>query len=113
MELLRILFDPLSHNTFIERSVQFEEQLMEETEFAKGECSHPPLQYDVSYDFIYDIFYIAEDDDSYHVSPICPKWDGKTIETVWDLAINPLYPRKTISQFHTTFSACEVNLSEK
>ena len=44
------LFYPSSHNTFIERSVQFKEELMQEVELAQGECSHPPLHDDVSDD---------------------------------------------------------------
>ena len=109
------LFDPSSQNTLIERSVQFEEELMEETEFAQGGCSHPPLQDDVSDDYISDIFYsnIYEYDDSYHGSPIHPKWDEKTIEVARDLAGNPLDPRKTRSQFHTAFSTREVNIAYK
>ena len=89
---------------------------MEETEFAQGECSHPPLQDDVSDYYLYDISDIYDYDifeyyDSYHVSPIQPKWDEKTIEAAGDLTINPLDPRKTISQFHIAFSASEVVLS--
>ena len=42
------LFDPSSHKTFIERSVQFKEDIMQETELAHRECSHPPLHDDVS-----------------------------------------------------------------
>ena len=42
------LFDPSSQKTFIERSVQFEEDLMQETELDHGECSHPPLHDDVN-----------------------------------------------------------------
>ena len=44
------LFDPSSQNKFIERSVQIEEELMQEVELAHGECSHPPLHDDVSDD---------------------------------------------------------------
>ena len=76
---------------------------MEDTRFAQGECSHPPLQDDVSDEYIsyiYD-FYIVEYDDSYHGSPIRPKWAEKNIEAVVDLAGNQLDPKKTISQFHT------------
>ena len=84
---------------------------MEETEFAQGECSHPPLQDDVSNETLSDFsdYYISEyydDMNSYHVSPICPKWAEKTIEAARDLAGNPLDLRKTISQFHNALSAC-------
>ena len=50
---------------------------------------------------------------SYHDSPIHPKWADKTLEAVGNRASNPLDPRKTRSQFHTAFSACEVNINEK
>ena len=50
------LFYPSSQNTFIERSVQFEEELVQEVELAHGECSHPPLQDDVSDKNIYDFY---------------------------------------------------------
>ena len=52
------LFDPSSHKTFIERIVQFEEELMQETELVKGECSHPPLNDDVSDDYFYDFLLV-------------------------------------------------------
>ena len=42
------LFDLSSHKTFIERSVQFEEEPMQEVELREGDCSHPPLNDDVS-----------------------------------------------------------------
>ena len=43
-------------------------------------------------------------------SPIRPNWVDKTIQAVGDLVGDPLDSRKTISQFHTTSFACEVNL---
>ena len=39
-----ILLYPSSQNTFIERSVQFEQEIMLELELAPRECSNPPLQ---------------------------------------------------------------------
>ena len=42
------IFYPTSKNKFIERSVQFKEELMQEVELAHGECSLPPLHDDVS-----------------------------------------------------------------
>ena len=65
------LFNPSSQKTFIERSVQFEEESMQEIELVKGECSHPPLHDDVSDDYLfyfsdYDIEYYVYDMHSYH-----------------------------------------------
>ena len=48
------LFNPSSQKSFIERSVQFEEEPMQEIELAQGECSNPPLHDDVSVDYSYD-----------------------------------------------------------
>ena len=50
-------FYPSSQKTFIERSVQFEEEPMQEIELVKGDCSHPPLNDDVSDDYLYDLYY--------------------------------------------------------
>ena len=44
------IFDPSSDKIFIERSVQFEEEPMQEIKLAQGDCSHPPLHDDVSDD---------------------------------------------------------------
>ena len=49
------IFYTSSQNTFIERSVQFEEELKTELELALGECSSPPHQDDASDDYIYEI----------------------------------------------------------
>ena len=46
------LFDPSSQKTFIEISVQFEEDPMQEIELVKGDFSHPPLNDDVSDDYL-------------------------------------------------------------
>ena len=88
---------------------------MEETEFAQGECSHPPLQDYVSDEFISNIYDsdVFQYDDEYKGLPIWPKWAEKTIEAAGDLASNPLDPGKTRSQFHTAFSTCEVNIAEE
>ena len=42
------LFDPSSNKTFIDRSVQFEEDPMQEIELVNGVCSNPPLNDDAS-----------------------------------------------------------------
>ena len=48
------LFDPSSQFFFIEISVQFEEEPMQEIQLVKGDFSHPPLNDDVSDDFLFD-----------------------------------------------------------
>ena len=42
------IFYPSTQNTFIEISVQFEEEFIPDLELALGECSSPPPQDDVS-----------------------------------------------------------------
>ena len=42
------LFDPSYQNTFIDRSVQFQEDPMQEADPEEGECSHIPRNGDVS-----------------------------------------------------------------
>ena len=80
------LFDPSSQKTFIERSIQFEEEPMQEIKLVKGECSHHPLNDDVSDDSFYDFYdyYIDYNYDdemhSYHDSHIWTKWAEKIIQ---------------------------------
>ena len=50
------IFDPSYQKFFIERSVQFVEEPMQEIKLVKGECSHPPLNDDVSDDYFYDFY---------------------------------------------------------
>ena len=73
--------------------------------------SKSPLHDNVSEDTSYDFYNFNIDDyyddiNSYHDSPIRPKCAEKTIQA----AGNPLDHRKTRSQFHNAFSACELNL---
>ena len=54
------LFDSSTQNTFIERSVQFEEEAILDFELAPGECSSPQHQDDISdasLSDIYEIYY--------------------------------------------------------
>ena len=75
------LFDSSTQNTFIERSVQFEEEIILDVELAPRACSSPQHQDDVSDDSIYDISDsdMAEYDVSEHDSPTRPKWEEKPI----------------------------------
>ena len=50
------LFDPSYQKKFIERSIQFKEEPMQEIELLEVDCSHPPLNDDVS-DFY--LFYFS------------------------------------------------------
>ena len=51
------ILNPSSQKSFIERSVQFEEEPMQQIEIAQGECSNIPLHDDVS-DDSYSNFFI-------------------------------------------------------
>ena len=88
---------------------------MQEVELVHAECAHPPLHDDVSDESLSEFYdsNISEDDDeiqSYHDSPSQPKWAEKSLEAARNIAGNPLDPRKTRSQFHNAFSACELNI---
>ena len=50
------IFYPSSQNTFIEISMQFEEELMPDIELAPGECSSSPPEDDVSDEYFSDIY---------------------------------------------------------
>ena len=96
------LFDPSSQKKIIERSVQFEEEPVQEIELVQGECSNPPLHDDVGDDtssnfFDSDIYYDDYDMNLDHDSPIRPKWVEKIIQASGDLVGDPLDSRKTRS----------------
>ena len=56
------LFDPSSQKTFIDISVQFREDIMEDVERVEGDCSHAPLNDDVS---DVSIYYFSDSDMQY------------------------------------------------
>ena len=93
------IFYASTHKTFIQRSVQFEEDIIPDLELAPGERSSPQHHDDVSNysssDFSdnYDND-MAEDEISVHESPSRPKQADKTIQASGDLAGNPLDHRK-------------------
>ena len=109
------IFDPSTQSTFIERSLHFEEEIIQDFETALGECSSPQHQDDVSDDSLYDNydFEMVEYDFFEHESPTWPKWVENTLEADGDLASNPLDPRKTRPQFHTACFSSEVYLGDK
>ena len=112
------LFYPSHQKSFIERSVQFKQELMKEVELVEGDCSHPPLNNDVSDVSIsnfynYDMEYEDDEINADHNSPIRPKWDEKTMQATGDLVGDPLDSRKTRSQFHNDFSTCDQNIPQR
>ena len=108
------IFDTSTHKNFIEISVQFEEDIIPYFELARGECSSPRHQDDVSDDSISDISDSEMDEDGVfeNESPSRPKWVEKTIEPVGDLVGNPLDPRNTRSQFKSAYFENELIIHE-
>ena len=109
------IFYPSSQKAFIERSVQFEEEPMQEVRLVEGDHSHPPLNDDVSDVSISnfsdsDMEYEDDDMHSDHDSPTRTKWADKTIQVAGDLAGDPLDSRKTRFQLHNAFSTCDSNI---
>ena len=91
---------------------------MQEIELVKGDCSHPPLNDDVSDDSLSnfsdsDMEYEYYDIHTDHDSPIRPKWVEKTIQAAGDLVGDPLDYRNTRSQFHNDFSTCDSDIPER
>ena len=112
------IFDPSSQKTFIQRIVQFKEERMQEVELVEGDCSHSPLNDDVSDVFISDFSdsdmeYEYDDMHLCHDSLIIPKWVDKTIQAAGDLLKDPPDSRKTRSQFHNDFSTCDLNIPQR
>ena len=111
------LFDTSTLNTFIERSVQFEEEPIPDFDLAPGECSSPQYLDEVSDDSC-SVFYDNSDnymvlyDISIYESPSIPKWAEKIIQAARELAGNPQEPRKTRSQSNNAAFASERALDE-
>ena len=68
------LFDTSTLKTFIERSVQFEEEPIPDFELAPGECSSPQQFDDVSDDSCSVFSNISDNNMDVDESPSRPKW---------------------------------------
>ena len=111
------LFETSTLKTFIEISVQFEEEPIPDFDLALGECSSPRQFDDVSDDSCSVFYNIPEDDmDVDYIvvydSPSRPKWDEKIIQAAGELAGNPQEPRKTRSQTSNASFASDSDLAE-
>ena len=101
--------------SFIERSVQFEEEPMLATEIG-WESSSPPPPLIVSeetseiynYD-MYDNYYLI----TYPNIPKMTKWEENTIQAVGELAGNPSDSRRTRSQFESALSVKDPLFADK
>ena len=107
--------DKFDHKkSFIERSVQFQEEPLAAVEV--GESSSPPEPLNVSEEIVevsdsnmsdnYDLI-------SDHNSPTRPKWAVKTIHVAGELAENPNDPRRTRSQFESALCMKDPMFAEK
>ena len=110
-------FDTSTLKTFVERSVQFEEEPIPDFELAPGECSSPQHIDEVSDDLCSVFSDISDngmvvDDIVLDESPSRLKWAEKIIQAVGELASNPQEPRKTTSQSNNASYASESALAE-
>ena len=88
-----------TNKSFIERSIQFQEEPLVAVEV--GEASSPPDPLIVSgetNEFV-DSNMFNDDLISYPDSPTIPKWEKNTIHATGELAGNPSDTRRTRSQF--------------
>ena len=91
-----------TNKSFIERSVQFQEELLAAVEV--GESSSPPQPLNVSKEINKFVDYDMSDNDDLIAnpnSPTRPKWEAKTINATGELDGNPNDPRRTRSQFES------------
>ena len=91
---------------------------MQQVELVEGDCSHPPLNDDVSdiyiyYFYYYDMEYEYDEIHVYHNSPIQTKLAEKTIQVVGGLVGDPRESKKTRSQFHNAFLTCDLNIKKR
>ena len=89
-----------AQRSFIERSVQFEEEPIPATEI--GESSSPPPPLTISEeDNKFSDYYMSDNDDliAYPNTPTRTKWVENTIHVVGELTENLNDPRRTRSQF--------------
>ena len=111
------LFETSTLKTFIERSVQFEEEPIPDFELAPRECSSPQHLDEVSYDSCSTFSDNSDNDmDVYEIffdqSPLQPKWDEKIVQESEELAGNSQEPRRTRSQTSKASFASDSALAE-
>ena len=91
--------------SFIERSVQFEEESMPTIEIGESSSPLPPLiVIEDSNKFFYSDMYNNLVLISYTNTPTIPKWAENTIQAAGELTRNPSDPRRTRSQFESALS---------
>ena len=103
-----------TNKTFIERSVQFEEELLAAVEV--GESSSPPKPLIISEEtnefddsnMSYNDYFITDPN-----SPTRTKWVANTIHAAGELAGNPNDTRRTRSQFENALCVKDTLFAEK
>ena len=92
----------ITQNSFIERSVQFEEEPMAATEIGESSSPLPPM---IVSEKSNKFFYYDMSDNGDLIAdpntPTRPKWAAKTIQAARELVENPGYPRRTKSQLES------------
>ena len=103
-----------TNKSFIERSVQFQEEPLVAVEV--GESSSPPDPLIVSgetNEFVDSDIYYNYDLIEYPNSPTRPKWLANTIHATGELAGNPSDTRRTRSQFESALCMKDPLFAEK
>ena len=104
----------ITNKSFIERSVQFQEEPLAAVEV--GESSSPPEPLNVSEEINEFADSNMSDNDDLIVdpnSPTRPKWAAKTIHAAGELAGNPSDSRRTRSQFESALCMKDPLFGEK
>ena len=103
-----------TNKSFIERSVQFQEDPLAAAEV--GEFSSPPKPLNVSgetHEFLdshmSDNYYLI----AYPNNPTIPKWSARTFHAAGELVGNPSDPRRTGSQFESALCVKDPIFAEK
>ena len=94
-----------TQKSFIERSVQFEEEPMVAVKVGESSSPPPPLVVSGETDEIYDSDMSNNDDlILYSNRPTRQNWEENTIQAARELAGNPSDSRRTRSQFESALS---------
>ena len=103
-----------TNKSFIERSVQFEEEPLAAVEVGESSSSPEPLIVSRDTNEFYD-YDMSDNDDliAYPNSPTRPKWEVNTIHATGELAGNPSDTRRSRSQFESALTMKDSLFDEK
>ena len=101
-------------SSFIERSVQFEEETMQTIEIGESSSPSPPLTVSEEDDTFYDSYMSHNYDFILGPNkPTSPNLETNTIHAIGELAGNPSDPRRTRSQFESALSVKDPCFAEE